>query len=118
LIIIHCTVPLKTERSFLGKIKAFIKGKSNEAFYNNYARNKYNDLIRSKYTSKYIFDIAKIESTNPGGEREIKILNNKSCYYLAEIYSSDGGHLNTFGQKVVANKLINKIAEISLNSKE
>ena len=118
LIILHLTVPLKSERSFLGKIKAYLTGKSDKTFNDNYVRNQYNDLIRSKYSSEYIFDIAKIESTYPDGKREIKTLDNKSCYYLSKIYTSDGGHLNGFGQKVVANELINKIAKINLRMKE
>lgn len=118
LIIIHFTVPLMTERSLLGKLKAFVKGNSNKSFYDNLARNNFNDLIKVKYQSELIFDLAGIESTYFNGKREIKELDGKQSYFLIGEYSSDGGHLNKLGQKLVANELINMIAEISLNSKE
>lgn len=110
--VIHFTVPLKAEKSFLGKLKAFAKGESDKNFYDNLARNKYNDLICSNFSAENIFDIAKIESTYSDGEREIKNIDGEHCYFLINEYSRDGSHLNEFGQKLVANELINCIAKI------
>lgn len=114
LFIIHFTVPLKAEKSFLGKLKAFAKGESNKNFYDNLARNKYNDLIYSNFSADNIFDIAKIESTYPDGEREIKNLKGNQCYFMINEYSRDGSHLNEIGQKLVAKELINHIAKIKI----
>ena len=114
LIIIHFTVPLMAERSFLGKLKSFVKGESDKNFYDNLVRNKFSDLIQSKYPSENIFDIAKIESTYPNGKIEEIELNGRSTSFLISDYSSDGSHLNEFGQKLVANELINHIARIRI----
>ena len=114
LIIIHFTIPLKAEKSFLGKLKAFVKGESDKIFYDNFARNKYNDLIWSNYPAENIFDIAKIESTYSDGKRKIEKLNGVQCYFMINEYSRDGSHLNELGQKLVANELINYIAKINI----
>ncbi len=110
LIILHFTVPLTSKRTFLMSIKDLIKGRSDNSLLDNVMRNKYNQLILSKYSSDKIFDIAKIESTYETGEREKEIYNGDPIYFLINDYSIDGGHLNEKGQSLIASKLISFIS--------
>lgn len=112
LTIIHFSVPLKTKPSLLVKIKNMIKGRDDYDLQDEVARNKYNELLYLKYSKDKIFDLAEIESTYPNGKREFVNVEGKPCYILIKDYTDDGGHLNTVGQQVVSEKLINKLFEI------
>ena len=111
LVIIHFTVPLKSEPNWINNLKNIIKRRANNDEKDNLARNKYNELLLKKYSNEDIFDIANIESTYPDGKREIVTVDDKQCYSLIKNYTYDGGHLNEKGQELVAEKLINKIYE-------
>ena len=111
LVIIHFTVPLKSEPDWINNLKNIIKRRTDNDVKDNLARNKYNELLLKKYSNEDIFDIANIESTYPDGKREIVTVDDKQCYSLIKNYTYDGGHLNEKGQELVAEKLINKIYE-------
>jgi hypothetical protein len=111
IIIIHFTVPLKSEPSLLNKIKDIIKGRRSSQLSDNLARKKYNALLLSRYSKEDIFDIAEAESTYPNGERAKEMVNGEPCYFLIKDYTDDGGHLNQKGQLIIAEKLIEKIYE-------
>jgi hypothetical protein len=117
LTIIHFTVPLKSNPSLLNKIKDIIKGRNNYDQQDNLARIKYNALLFSKYSKNDIFDLAGAESTYPDGKRESILVSGKTCYFLIDDYTNDGGHLNELGQQVVAEKLIIKLADRITNIK-
>ncbi len=110
LIIIHFTVPFTSQRTFLMSIKDFIKGRPNNSQLDNVARNKYNLLLLSKYSQNEIFDLAKIESTNPNGKREEFNYQGKVYNSLINDYSIDGGHLNEEGRRIIAEKFISYLA--------
>jgi hypothetical protein len=112
LTIIHFTVPLKSQPTWINKIKAIIKNRVIDDPQDNIARNKYNELILSKYPKEYIFDLAKEESTYPDNKRESIVVNGISSYSLIKEYTDDGGHLNKIGQQIIAEKLINKLFQI------
>ena len=107
---IHFTVPLlrKEKTSFKTKIKALLGNK--DSFFaneNNIVRNDFNQLLRNEYEGKYlVFDLAKIESTHPGGTSESFMANGKTYYSLSPEYTEDGGHLNQKGRKIVAEQLL------------
>lgn len=106
---IHFTVPLKSEPSLFNKLKDKIKGNDNYDPQDNLARNRYNELVFSKFPKADIFDLAGVESTFPNGKRESIIVDGRPCYTLIKDYSDDGGHLNELGKKIVSEKLIQKI---------
>jgi hypothetical protein len=117
LVIIHFTVPLKSNPSLINNIKNIIKGRTSNDVKDNLTRNKYNELLYSKYSKQDIFDIAKIESMHPDGKRESLVINGQICYCLVDDYTNDGGHLNELGQNIVASGLISKLCEV-INSSE
>jgi hypothetical protein len=109
---LHFTVPLKSQPSWANKIKDIIKNREKEDPRENLKRNEYNELILSKYSKDYIFDLAGAESTYPDGKREFMMVDDKISYTLINNYSTDGGHLNVEGQQIITTKLINKIYKV------
>lgn len=70
-------------------------------------RDTFNDMIRNEYAGRApIFDLARIESTYPDGNRECINMDGKIYYALAGVYTDDGAHLNNLGSKVVAAELL------------
>jgi hypothetical protein len=112
IIFIHFTVPLKSQLSWISKIKDLIKNRDKVDPLDNLRRNEYNKLIFSKYSKDYIFDLAGAESTYPDGKREFILLDDKISYTLINNYTTDGGHLNEEGENIIAAELINKIYNI------
>jgi hypothetical protein len=105
---VHCTVPLTILKK---TIKTYIKdilGKEKIWEYDNLvAINQYNQLLVNRYAGKEpVFDLAKIESTYPGGKRCSFERNGITYYRLVPEYSHDGGHLNEKGRRIVAEQLI------------
>jgi hypothetical protein len=99
--IIHSTVPVTTKpEGYRGVVKKFLK------MDDNYARNRYNELLRNHYKGKEIFDIAFAESIYSG---ETTNNNWEGVPGLISEYTSDGGHLNKKGRSIVAFELIKKL---------
>ena len=63
-------------------------------------------LRTNKEDTGRLFDIAKIESTNLEGEKKKKKKNNIKYEAMNPQYTTDGGHLNNVGQKIVAKHLL------------
>jgi hypothetical protein len=107
LVFIHLTTPLTSQQKGL---KAWIKkvlGRPLRGFDDNVKRQEFNELVRNEF--KYpdrVFDLADIESTTPHGEREHFIRAGVKYPSLAEAYTDDGAHLNRFGSKVAAARLL------------
>ncbi len=75
----------------------------------NRARYEFNQLLRAKYGSTgRLWDIAALESTRPDGSRLTGAAYGEELYAG---YTSDGGHLNDAGSKVVAAELLRLIAQ-------
>ncbi len=105
-IIFHSTVPLrKVKTGFKTWIKETFMGKE-YGKKDNIAREKFNQLIRNKYDKAIIFDLAKIEATNPEGTVTSFKQNNDEWMALSPVYTNDGGHLNDLGQATVAKSFI------------
>ena len=100
----HITVPLTVKDEFL---RAFVKriiGRPD----NNINRALFNEKIIDEYSGKDpIFDLATIESTKPDGTRASLHSNNIEYFALADEYAADSGHLNTLGQMIAAEQLVN-----------
>lgn len=118
---VHLTVPLTTERTINVKdrTKDFIKrilGRTTAEEKNredNISRQRFNEKMRAEYAGTGLFDIAKIESTDPGGGR-VKFSKGGSEYFaLSAHYTTDGGHLNSIGGMTLGGALVAHLARIS-----
>lgn len=100
---------------WLKRVKDFIKdivGKIN--VYDNSSANVFNNLLVHEYSGKIpIFDLAKIESTQPDGSREFYTKNGITYYELVQEYTTDGGHLNGTGRRVIAEEFLAFLARLS-----
>ncbi len=80
----------------------------------NAARTQFNALVRAEYASTgRLWDIALIESTRPDGSRLAGTVDGKRYEALYSGYTSDGGHLNATGGKLVAAELLRLVAQAS-----
>jgi len=69
---------------------------------------------RAEYAGREpLFDLAAIQSARPGGGRMVFESNGKEYLALAPELTSDGGHLNEQGKRVVAEALLAELARIA-----
>jgi hypothetical protein len=109
--IIHVTVPLRTTQKGLKRIAYLILGRE-IGIEHNLAREEFNNLIRNRYRTGPIFDLAQIESTYSNGKREFDMLEEKEAYSLISEYSSDGGHLSEEGKLVIGGEFLQFLANL------
>ena len=82
----------------------------------NIKRNELNQLIVSEYKGKEpLFDIAKFESTYQDGTRSFFMKDGNKYYYLPDVYTNDGGHLNKIGRKHVAEQMLIILSVIAIS---
>ncbi len=112
--IIHFTVPLTVTRTtWKTWIKKLIGKKEIWEYDDNIKRNEYNQLLIRTYGGKEpVFDLAKVESTYPDGRRCTFTKDGKTYYSLVPEYTTDGGHLNELGRKIVAEQLLIFLAQL------
>ncbi|MEW6417366.1 MAG: hypothetical protein AB1480_04510 [Nitrospirota bacterium] len=108
---IHVTIPLTSKQSdFKTLVKNMVKrviGRPVRSYKDNIKRNEFNEMLLKEYGGKEpVFDLAKIESTGPNGRRMSVIEDGKTFYTLLPDYTTDGGHLNEKGRKIVAQSLL------------
>ena len=109
---LHMTVPLK-ERPYklMDRVNRLL-GRMVWEDESNIKRVEFNKLLYETYSHEQIFDIARIESTLPDGERSSFVKNGEKYYSLAAIYTDDGGHLNDLGQRRVASEMAHFLAGV------
>lgn len=108
---VHLTVPLISKST---SIKAKVKHLLGMPVWeeaSNIKRNEFNKLVSKSFSADPIFDIARVESTRKDGSREQFVDGGKIYYSLAPEYTTDGGHLNSLGQHVVATEMVNFLAK-------
>ena len=112
---VHFTVPLTvTKTSIKTWIKKIIGKKDIWEYDDNIKRNEYNELLKKHYKDKEpVFDLAGIESTFADGKRCTFSKDGKTYYSLVPEYTTDGGHLNEKGRKIVAEKLLVFLANLA-----
>ncbi|MBL1177518.1 hypothetical protein [Pantanalinema sp. GBBB05] len=114
---VQVTTPLVAEPEGVSAIKQWLKrllGKSSSHLSDNVKINQLNDLIRSEYTGKTpIFDLATIESMLPDGTRQTFSDGGKTFFSLVPEYTSDMGHLNQTGRRVVAEQFLVFLADVA-----
>jgi len=115
IIFVHITVPLTSKQTDVKTMaKNLIKkviGRPVRSYTDNIPRNQFNDLLKHEYEGiEPVFDLAEIESTLPDGKRVINSEDGITFYSMAPEYTSDGGHLNEKGRRIVARKLLKFLA--------
>jgi hypothetical protein len=101
------TVPLRTLQKGPKAWMKKILGKPVGEFENNIRRNEFNELLKSNLSENYpVFDLARLESTLPGGKCIAFEKEGKTYSSLYRRYSRDGGHLNEYGMDWVASNLL------------
>lgn len=93
--------------------KAWIKrllGKDPAGFAENFRRHKFNQVLRDHYgKSPTLFDLAAIESLH--GQVTFEF-NQQTIEALAPVLSSDGGHLNADGERLLATTWIRQLSTL------
>ncbi len=95
----------RTLKSLMGNVDA--------ASAANVQRAEFNALMAKHYAGHPIFDVARVESTNPDGSRNQFTFNGQTAYSLVDIYTSDGAHLNEVGRRAAAEELIHTLAAVA-----
>jgi len=84
----------------------------------NITVNEFNRHMRETYGNEAtFFDLAKIQSTYPNGERSTFTKKGKSYYHMVSEYTHDGTHLSAKGREVVAEQLLILIGRLVSTSK-
>lgn len=111
--IIHFTAPLTRSKTTWKTTVKKLMGRQTWEYDDNIKRNEYNESLLKRFKGKEpVFDLAKIESTYPDGIRSSFTKDGKSYYSLVPEYTSDGGHLNEKGRKIVAEQLLIFLANL------
>ena len=105
---VHVTVPVEANKStWKTWIKKIIGEEGIWEYENDISRWRYNTLLRKEYEGKEpIFDLAMIESTYTDGKQEFFEYQGIRYPAMVPEYTTDGGHLNEKGRKIVAEKLL------------
>jgi hypothetical protein len=104
---VHVTTPLMQVQSGPKAVIKKLLHRMPDHYADNMKREQFNDLLRREYErSEPIFDLAAIESTRPGGERESISFDGATSYALVPDYTTDGGHLNDPAKRMVAQQLL------------
>lgn len=112
---IHLTVPLTLSQSTKG-IKAKIKRLFKKRFWDeddNIKRNLFNQKIITYFIKeKTVFDLAKYEATFPDGIVNIFDKLGIEYFSLVPAYTDDGSHLNNYGRKTIADRLLKLLSTL------
>jgi len=108
---VHFTVPLTTRPADMKSRVKRLLGLQAWGDASNISRGTFNELLPTTFPGDPVFDIARLESTRPDGSRTAFTHKGKTYYSLAPEYTDDGGHLNTFGRRMVASAFAVFLAE-------
>jgi hypothetical protein len=112
-VFVHVTTPLVRVQAGPKAALKLLFGKSPGRYASNFARERFNDLMRAAYRGREpLFDLAAIESTRPAGGRETIRSGSQSGYALVPAYTSDNSHLNERGRRRVAEELLVFLARL------
>lgn len=104
------TTPLTTMSPAWKRMIKRVLGSTDAASAVNAKRAEFNQLLAQRYAGRTIFDVARAESTKPDGTRNEFEWNGETAYSMVDAYSSDGGHLNPFGERVLAEQFVHALA--------
>ena len=114
---LHVTVPVRSvSRSAKKVAKSFIKkliGRPG-VFEDNVKRWEYNALLNDAYGKQQkFFDLALTETVSLNGFRAYMKKGDQKVFIMLPQYTTDGGHLNEEGRKIVAEQLLIVLAELA-----
>jgi hypothetical protein len=110
--VVHATVPLTTVESAFkaGAGQLFGRPTRREAAV---ARHRYNELVRAEFAgTEPIFDLAKVEATQPDGMVAGFTAGGCTIETLAPNNTYDGGHLNARCQRAAATALLDLLSDV------
>lgn len=107
---VTCTVPLRTASSGSKARVKRVLGMWVWGDDDNINRNAYNQLLRKAYPADELFDIARVESARDGAAPATFVKAGVRYPVLDPVLSSDGGHLNAAGSRLVAVRLLRFLA--------
>ena len=104
----HVTAPLTAAHKESGRaaVARRLLGRSVDDVADNAARENFNDRLRRAYPSAAVFDLAKLESIGPGGDRIVRRWKGRDVPMLHPAYTEDGGHLNAPARVRLARQLL------------
>lgn len=108
---VHVTVPLHAADGLLKGLAKKVLGKRSGAVAANARRDEFNELLRAAFAGEPVFDLARVESTQPSGRAVSADLGGKAVPMLAAEYTDDGGHLNSAGSRRAALALVDALGE-------
>jgi|KBSSwiStaDraftv2_1062776.scaffolds.fasta_scaffold147656_3 lysophospholipase L1-like esterase len=94
--------------------KAWVKsllGKTPAGYAENAKREEFNAVLRQKFGAGRLFDVAKLESQG-GAEPVVYDYQGSSYEALDPALTSDGGHLNDAGKRVVGSAFVKFLANL------
>ncbi len=110
IVFIHVTIPIESlPRGAKNMIKEGVKKvlRRPGVYERNLVRHRYNEMLRSAYEGKEpIFDIARLESTNPQGCTVFRAVGSEKVPFMDARFTADGGHLNKLARKRIAEQLL------------
>jgi hypothetical protein len=108
--LVPVTAPLTTASPLWKRLARKLTGGVDAGSAANANRAEFNRLLTAHYAGRTIFDLARVESTQPDGSRSQFEWSGQPAYSLVDAYSSDGGHLNEAGKRLAAEELIHTLA--------
>lgn len=105
---VHVTTPMRVNiGTWKTRIKEMLGKDKIWEYEDQIPREQYNAMLRKEYEGKEpIFDLAMIESTYPDGKKEFFMHKGTKYPTLVPEYTTDGGHLNEKGRRIVAENLL------------
>ena len=112
-VFVHLTAPLTTVESGAKAALKRLIGHGPGGLLENARRDEFNELLRRAYGGKEpVFDLARLESTAPDGQRELRDWKGSKVPALVPAYTDDGGHLNPEARLRLARELIALLASL------
>ena len=110
--LILLTVPLTAKQTGLKAAAKKILGRKVAGQEDNVKRSVFNQRMLNELADDFpVFDLAAVESTLPDGTKKTFTFEKREYPSMPGIYTSDGGHLNDYGAKVVSYNLLAFLAE-------
>lgn len=110
--IVHCTIPLRLLPSGPYAFLRRAMGHQHPQYQANLAREWFNEQLRSEHAGDDLFDLALLESTSRSGQRCMHDIGGDRVPSLAPEWTSDGGHLNECGRKMLATEFFNFLSAL------
>lgn len=110
-VFVHATLPLTTVQTGVKALAKRLLGRAPYGTIENVRRDEYNRLLRATYGGREpIFDLARLESTGPGGTLVTVTWDGVTAPAMSPAYTDDGGHLNARGRAIAAREFIGVLA--------